>query len=113
MSGSRTVWSTISCSFMGLSFASASMNPFTALDLAAVHDAPRLGIERIASVQHGKIVPHQEVADLPSVAQGEAGLGRVRPQCIEQRLTLRHLHAKHIGVRTAAEEQRFAPCSRL
>src|SRR6516165_10935110 len=120
MRGSCTVRSTISCnridclpSCVYVTQSDPSMDPLITLDLAAVHDAPRLGIERIASVQHGKIIPHQEVADLPSVAYGEAGLGRVRPQCIEQRLTLRHLHAKHIGVRTAAEEQRFAPCSRL
>jgi hypothetical protein len=41
------------------------MDPFITLDLAAVHDAPGLGIERIAPVQHGKIVPHQEISDLP------------------------------------------------
>jgi hypothetical protein len=44
------------------------MDPLITLDLAAVHDAPGLGIERIASVQHGKIVPHQEISDLPPVA---------------------------------------------
>src|ERR1700726_3032520 len=45
-----------------------SMDPFIALDLAAVHDAPGLGIERVAPVQYGKIVPHQEISGLPPVA---------------------------------------------
>src|SRR5262249_47934364 len=45
-----------------------SMDPFITLDLAAVHDAPGLRIERVAPVQHGKIIPHQEISDLPLVA---------------------------------------------
>jgi hypothetical protein len=44
------------------------VDPFITLDLAAVHDPPGLGIERVASVQDGKIVPHQEISDLPPVA---------------------------------------------
>ena len=45
-----------------------SMDPLITLDLAPVHDPPRLGIERVAPVQHGKIVPHQDISDLPPVA---------------------------------------------
>jgi hypothetical protein len=44
------------------------MYPFITLDLAAVHDAPGLGIKRIPPVQHRKIVPHQEISNLPPVA---------------------------------------------
>src|SRR5262249_12744666 len=108
MRGSRTVRSTISCNlidylrvFLTPSL-SLSMDPFITLDLATVHDAPRLWIERVASVQHGKIVPHQEISDLPPVAQGEVGLRCMRPQCIEQRFTLRHLKAEHVSVWTTS-----------
>ena len=31
-------------------------------------DPPGLGVERVAPMQHGKIVPHQEISDLPPVA---------------------------------------------
>ena len=55
------------------------------------------GIERIAPVQDGQIVPHQHVADLPLVAHGEARLRRMRPERVEQRLALRHGEADHIA----------------
>ena len=45
-----------------------SMGSLIALDLAPVHDPPGLGIERVAPVQHGKIVPHQHISNLPPVA---------------------------------------------
>src|SRR5262245_13475155 len=41
-----------------------SRDPLIALDLGAMHDASRFGIERIAAMQDGKIVPHQQVTDL-------------------------------------------------
>src|SRR5262249_58693292 len=66
--------------------ARASMNALIPLDLAAMHDAARRRVERIAPVQHREIVPHQKVAHLPAVAQGELRLGGVRPQPVEQRL---------------------------
>jgi hypothetical protein len=44
------------------------MDPLITLDLTPVHDPPGLGIERVAPVQHGKIVPHQDISDLPPVA---------------------------------------------
>src|SRR5262249_5892170 len=68
--GSCTVRSTISCkridclpSCVYVTQSDPSMDPLITFDLAAVHDAPGLGIERVASVQHGKIVPHQEISD--------------------------------------------------
>src|SRR5712691_13249650 len=66
-------------------------DPLVTLDLAAMHDAPRLGIERIAPMQDREIVPHEQVADLPLVAHGELRLRRVRPQRVEQRLALGHV----------------------
>src|SRR5262249_31954977 len=63
---------------------SLSSDPLVPLDLAAMHDPPRAGVERIAPVQHREVVPHQQVAHPPSMAHGKARLRRVRPQCIEQ-----------------------------
>src|SRR5262249_3902123 len=48
--------------------ATPSMDPLITFDLAAMHDPPGLGIERVAPMHHGKIVPHQQIADLPPVA---------------------------------------------
>src|SRR5262245_6474700 len=74
-----------------------------------MHDAPRLGIERVPPVQYGEIVPYQEIADLPFMAHGEARLGGMRPERVEQRLALGDFQAQHISVRPAAEEQCLAP----
>src|SRR5262249_7671010 len=115
MRGSCTVRSTISCnridclpSCVYVTQSDPSMDPLITLDLAAVHDAPGLRIERIASVQHGKIVPQQESSELPPVAEGEPRLRRMRPQSIEQRLTLGHLKAEHVSVRTTPQKERLA-----
>src|SRR6476646_8346478 len=91
----------------------SSGDPLVALDLAAMHDAPRLRVERIAPVQYGKIVPHQHVAHLPFVAHGEARLRRVRPECVEQRFALRHFETDYVGIRAAAEKQRLTSSLRL
>ena len=45
-----------------------SMDPLITLDLTPVHDPPGLGIERVAPVQYGKIVPHQKISGFPAVA---------------------------------------------
>src|SRR5262249_51537279 len=115
MRGSCTVRSTISCkridclpSCVYVTQSDPSMDPLITFDLAAVHDAPGLGIERVAAVQHGKIVAHQEVSDLPPLASGEPRLRRMRPQSIEQRLTLGHLKAEHVSVRTTPQKERLA-----
>jgi hypothetical protein len=36
-----------------------------------MHDPSRLGIERVATVQHGEIVPHQHIAHAPPMAHGK------------------------------------------
>jgi len=111
MSGRRTVRSLSSCSFMF--FLSAAMqrsaDPLIAFDLTAMHDASRLGVERVAPMQHGEIVPHQKVADLPFMAHGEARLRRVCPERVEQGFAIRYVEPHHIGIRAAAEEQRLRP----
>jgi len=49
-------------------------------DLGAMHDPSRLGIERVATVQHGEIVPHQHIADAPPIAHGQRkGFERLTP----------------------------------
>src|SRR4030081_1456558 len=115
MSGRRTVRSLSSCSFMF--FLSTAMrrsaDSLIALDLAAMHDASRLGVERVAPMQHGEIVPHQEVADPPFMAHGGARLRRGGPEGVEQSFAIRYVEPRHIGIRAAAEEQRPAPCCRL
>src|SRR5262249_50652690 len=119
MSGSRTVRSTISCSFIARlrrgcrPFALWLVHPLASRDRAGVHDAPRLGIERVAPMQHGKIVPHQEVADLPLMGQREARLRRVSPERIQQGFALGDLEANDVGIWPPAEKQRFAPRSGL
>src|SRR6476646_836856 len=104
-----------SCSFI-VSDSSAiqpSGDSLVALDLAAVHDASRLRVERIAPVQYCKVVPHQHVAHLPFVTHCETRLCRVRPECVDQRFAFRHFKADYIGIRATAEKQRLTPSLRL
>src|ERR1700720_843107 len=100
MSGRRTVRSFSSGSFM--IFLSAAMqrstDPLIPLDLAAMHDASRLGVERVAPMQHGEIVPHQKIADLPFMAHGEARLRRVCPERVEQGFAVRYVEPPPIGI---------------
>src|SRR5215467_9711801 len=53
----RSLAASLSCLHRPSLLCCSLIDPFIALDLAAVHDAPRLGIERIALVQHGEIIP--------------------------------------------------------
>jgi len=57
-----------------------SMDLLVSLDLAAVHHVPRSLTERIAPMQHGEIVPRQQIAD-PSIhsASSSASLGKLVP----------------------------------
>src|SRR5215475_9616682 len=91
----------------------ASGDPFISLDLCTVHNAPRAGIEGVTPVQHREIVPHQQIADLPFVAHQEARLRCVRPQSIEQRIAIGHLHTNDIAVWAAAQKQSLSPGSRF
>src|SRR5260370_17065899 len=74
-----------------------------------MHDAPRFGVERVAPMQHGEIIPHQKIADLPFMAHDKARLRGMGPERIEQGLALDHLKAKHISIRPPAEKKRLAP----
>src|SRR6266496_1589279 len=56
-----------------------------------------LGVEWVAPMQHGEIVPHQEIADLPFIAHGKARLRRMCPERVEQRFALGHAEAEHIA----------------
>src|SRR6266478_49169 len=90
-----------------------SGDPLVALDLAPMHDAPRSGIEGVAPMQHGEIVPHQKVADLPFMAHDKAWLRGMGPERIEQGLALDHPKTKHISIRPPAEKKRLAPGFRI
>src|SRR5258706_5002516 len=57
-----------------------------ALDLGAVHDAPRLLVEGIAPVHGRAVVPQHQVADPPAVFVGELGLRRRGPYLVQQRI---------------------------
>jgi phosphate-selective porin len=59
-----------------------------ALDLRAVHDAPRSGIERVAAVHDAAVVPQHEVAGAPLVAPRQRIGGGHVPDAIEQRVRL-------------------------
>src|ERR1700720_2118791 len=63
----------------------SSHRPGFALDLGAVHDTPRGGVEGIAAVHHAAVVPQNEVADTPIIVPGELVAGRVSPDLVEQR----------------------------
>src|SRR5882762_2246250 len=79
------------------------------LDLGAVHEAPRVRIERVAPVQRAAVVPDQHVAHLPLLAEGELALSRVRPQFVEQRFALDQFHADDIAVAPPPEKEAGAP----
>jgi len=66
-----------------------SGDPLVSLDLGAMHDAPRVGAEGVAPVQHREVVPHQEIADLPFMAHGELGLRGMGSERIEQSFAVR------------------------
>jgi len=55
-------------------------------DLSAVHDTPRPGIERIASVHDAAVVPEHEIAGAPTMAPRQAIGGGDGPDVIEQRV---------------------------
>src|SRR5262249_62399918 len=90
-----------------------SGDAFVALNLAAVHQAPCLGIKRVATMQHGEIVPHQEIANLPLVAHDKVRLRRMLPQRVEQRFAFSHAETAHVSVGTATKEKRFATSLRI
>ena len=79
------------------------------LDLGAVHDAPRTGIERVAAVHDTAVVPQHEVAGAPLVAPGERVRGRDLPDAIEQRVGLVEWQPLEPRVAAPAEIEMPAP----
>jgi solute carrier family 13 (sodium-dependent dicarboxylate transporter), member 2/3/5 len=79
------------------------------LDLGAVHDAPRAGIERVAAVHDTAVVPEHQVADAPLVAPGQRVRGRGLPDAIEQRVGLVERQPLEPRVAAPAEIEMAAP----
>jgi len=52
-----------------------------------MQEAPRARVEGIAPVQGAAVVPDQDIADAPFLAEGEPRLRGVRPERIEQVFT--------------------------
>jgi solute carrier family 13 (sodium-dependent dicarboxylate transporter), member 2/3/5 len=67
------------------------------LDLGAVHDAPRAGVERVPTVHDAAVVPQHEIADAPSMAPRQRLRGGEFPDAIEQGVGL-------------VQRQPFEPC---
>src|ERR1700730_11301130 len=76
----------------------ALRRPRFALDLGAMHDAPRTGVERVAPVHGAAIVPQHQIADAPHVLPGELRPRHVAPQLIEQGFGGRELQPGDVGV---------------
>jgi phosphate-selective porin len=72
-----------------------------ALDLRAVHDAPRPGIKRIAAVHDAPVVPQDEIAWSPLVAPRQALSSRDVPDAIEQFVGFVEREPLQPGVATA------------
>jgi sodium-dependent dicarboxylate transporter 2/3/5 len=79
------------------------------LDLGAVHDAPRAGVEPVAAVHDAAVVPQHQVAGAPLVAPGERVRGRDVPDAIEQRVGLVERQPFEPRVAAPAEIQMPAP----
>ena len=79
------------------------------LDLGAVHDAPRAGVERIAAVHDAAVVPQHQVAGAPLVAPGQRVRGRDVPDAIEQRVGFIERQPLEPCVAAPAEIQMPAP----
>src|SRR5262245_19219465 len=93
MGGLRRSRLGLSCLDLGLRAAGgahcdASADRRIALDLRAMQDAARMGVEGVATMQHAEIVPHQHVSDLPGVVHAERSAYSVCPQVIEQCLAV-------------------------
>jgi sodium-dependent dicarboxylate transporter 2/3/5 len=73
------------------------------LDLGAVHDAARSGIERVAAVHDAAVVPQDEIAGAPAVTP-RLRIGRCRlPDAIEQ--CVRRIERQSLQPRVAASAE--------
>src|SRR5215470_562999 len=95
---------TRSCPVLSLSLDVARKR--IALDLGAVHDAPALGIERVAAVESAAVVPQDEIVQSPFLAEGELRPRNARPEFVEQRLALRQLETDDVAIASTSKEQR-------
>src|SRR4029077_19218655 len=84
-----------------------------ALDLRAMHDAPRLAVERIAAVHGRAVVPHHEIAQLPDMLVDEARLRDMRPQGFEHGVGLGARIALDVGVAPPPEIERGTAVGRM
>src|SRR5581483_10825527 len=73
------------------------------LDLRAMHDAARRGIEGVAAVHGGAVIPEHDVARAPAMRPDILWPAGTSPELVEERLRLRKLEAGDIGVAAAAE----------
>src|SRR5215475_15801113 len=77
--------------------------PMAALDLGAMHDAPRLAVERIAPMHGRAVVPHHEVAQRPDMLVDELRLSDVGPQRIEHAVRFLPRIALDVGIASPPE----------
>src|SRR5262245_17000563 len=63
--------------------------PRLALELGAMHDAPRGRIERVAPMHGAAIIPQHEIADSPDVLPGKFSPRHIAPQLVQQGFGLR------------------------
>ena len=81
------------------------------LDLRAMHDASRPGIERVAAVHHAPVVPEDQIADAPLVTPRQRiGSGDL-PDAVEQRV--RFVERQPLEPRVAAASEVEMPTSGL
>src|SRR5579863_216142 len=76
-----------------------------ALDLRAVQNPARSGVEGIAPVHGAAIVPQDDVSHLPLDAPGESILRGERPQIVEQRFRLVPRQPGYAGIASPAQIQ--------
>jgi sodium-dependent dicarboxylate transporter 2/3/5 len=80
-----------------------------ALDLGAMHDAPRARIERVAPVHDAAVVPEHQVAHAPLVAPRQRIGGGRLPDAVEQQVGLVERQPFEPRVAAPAEIQMPAP----
>ena len=78
-----------------------------AFQLGTVHHAAALGIVGFGTMHGARVVPHDEVADLPWVAIAKLLAGRPLAQADDNFCALHMIYADHM-MRCAADDQRFS-----
>jgi len=80
------------------------------LDLGAVHDAPRAGVERVAPVHDAAVVPQHEISHAPSMAPRQRVRGGEFPDTIEQVVGVVQRQPFEPRIAPASEIQMLAAC---